>query len=170
MAPAKKAKARPEPTPTHSRRTRADIALLSVDETTAALVAAGIRPIEEFLIDDDQFILKEMPRLEPHQRWNWMEYAPRSTDFFVLDHYKRFPQDDLPTTWRNQLYEHELQTYVDSLTRSQLMAQLKTITVDDHFDKVPKPEWTVRDYQTELQSRMRERESPAPKKRTKRSE
>lgn len=146
----------------NERRTFSEIALLSINEVTAALVAAGIRPIEDFLIDDRAFLLHEMPKLEQHQRWNWMEYAPRSSDPFVLDHYTRNPQDDLPTTWRKQLFESDLKTYVESLSRPQLMAQLKVVHVDEHFDRTPEPGWTADQYRTELSSRITELETAKP--------
>lgn len=156
--------------PTTHRRTLAEISLLSVDEVRAELVAASIRPIEFVPMNDEIFFQYPQPRLEAWQRYDWMAYAPIATDPFVLDFYTRNPQDDLRESWRKQLYEHELQTFVESLSRPQLMTQLKTVTVDDHFDRTPEPHWTIENYREELRGRLQELESAAPttkrKKRT----
>lgn len=151
-------------TKTPDRRTRQAISLLSVDAVTSELVAVGIRPVEFVTISDEEFLNHTMPRLEPHQRFDWAEYAPRATDPFVPDYYKRNPPDDLRTTWKTQLYDHELQTFVDGLSRPQLMAHLKEITVDEHFDRKPEPTWSADQYRNELASRIRELESAVPTK------
>lgn len=150
------------PTKKPTRRTRDDIAKLSVDEVTAALVAAGLRPIELVTMTDEIFFAYPQPKLEPWQQFDWMTYAPIATDPFVLDFYTRNPQPDLPTQWRGQLWEHELTTYVEGLSRPALMGQLKVVHVDDWFDKPPQPTWTTTEYRNELTSRIRELETVKP--------
>src|ERR1043166_4928260 len=99
-----------------TRKTRADIAKIPADQVRAELIAAGLRPIEFVTVNDEIFYAYPRVRLEQHQRWDWAEYAPHAYDPWVTDYYKRWPPDDLPTMWRNQLYDHELETYMASLS------------------------------------------------------
>lgn len=148
-----------------TRRTRADIALMSISDVTAGLVDAGIRPIEFVLVKDSDPYYRN--KLEPWQRYDFAEYMHRASDPFILDFFTRFPPDDLRTIWRTQLYNHELQTYVSSLTRAQLMTQLKVVSVDDHFDRKPEPNWNAEQCRTELSSRITELEKQTTKLRRK---
>lgn len=149
-----------------ARRTRAEIALLSVEAIQAELVAEEIRPIEFVTVENDRYLYDYMnlPKLQPHQRWDFAEWAPRASDPFVMDYYTRFPPDDLRTMWREQLYTHELHVYIDGLSRAQLVTQLKTITVDSYFDKTPEAKWTTNDYREELRARLKKLEDPDTKR------
>jgi hypothetical protein len=141
------------------RRTRAELDKLPVETLTVELVAAGIRPIEFVTVDDEAYSNHTHPHLEPHQRYDFGEYMHRASDPFVLEFYTRFPPPDLRQMWREQLYEHALKTYVESLSRSQLTKHLKEVTVDTYFDKVPDDKWITSDYREELRARITKLES-----------